>query len=211
MAEPAHLVPARDAEAEIVVERSRFLAVVRRVVEEADARAVIDGLRSEHWSARHHCSAFVLGADAMVERSNDDGEPAGTAGAPMLEVIRGRAVTDVVVVVVRWFGGVLLGTGGLARAYSAATRAGLDEAGTLLRSPLRVATVSVDHGEAGRLEHELRAAGLAVLDVAYDARAHLRVGTPEAEQAALVDLVARLSGGRADCVWGGVEWTETQP
>ena len=116
-----YLTVARDAEAEIEVRRSRFLCTVVRVEDEAGARAVVDRMRRTHWDARHHCSAFVLGPPpAPVERSSDDGEPAGTAGAPMLEVLRGHGgagVSDVVAVVTRWFGGVLLGSGGLMRAY----------------------------------------------------------------------------------------------
>ena len=105
----AYLTVARSGSAEIEVKRSRFLARVERVETEAAARAVVEAARKEHWDARHHCSAFVLGPDAGVQRSNDDGEPSGTAGAPMLEVLRGRELSDVVVVVTRWFGGVLLG------------------------------------------------------------------------------------------------------
>ncbi|RYE74360.1 MAG: YigZ family protein, partial [Myxococcales bacterium] len=105
-------------EVEHVVERSRFLTQLVRVPDEASAREVIDVRRREHWSARHHCTAFVIGPDGALQRSNDDGEPAGTAGAPMLEVLRGAEISDVVAVVTRYFGGVKLGTGGLARAYS---------------------------------------------------------------------------------------------
>src|SRR5690606_33095353 len=104
---------AADGEAEIEVKRSRFLCTLRRVGTEADARAVVEEMRRQHWDARHHCSAFVLGPDGALQRSSDDGEPAGTAGAPMLEVLRGHGVSDVVAVVTRWFGGVLLGAGGL--------------------------------------------------------------------------------------------------
>ena len=120
---------ARSAVAETEVKRSRFLCRVERVESEEAARAVVDRARKEHWDARHHCSAFVLGPDGAVQRSSDDGEPSGTAGAPMLEVLRGREVSDVVAVVTRWFGGTLLGAGGLVRAYGDAVRAGLDAAG----------------------------------------------------------------------------------
>ena len=86
-------------------------------------------MRAQHWDARHHCSAFVLGPRSELQRSSDDGEPAGTAGAPMLEVLRGAGVSDVAAVVTRWFGGTLLGAGGLVRAYGDAVRAALAEAG----------------------------------------------------------------------------------
>src|SRR5699024_1218857 len=112
-----------------------------RVSTETEARDVVERLRKQYWDARHHCSAFILGPQGQVQRSSDDGEPAGTAGAPMLEVLRGAEVSDVVAVVTRWFGGVLLGTGGLIRAYSDAVRAGLDEVGTLTRQLMMEYTV----------------------------------------------------------------------
>ena len=112
-----YLVPAGPGTAEVVVKRSRFLCSVARVASEAEARAVVDRARKKHWDAGHHCSAFVIGPASELQRSSDDGEPSGTAGAPMLEVLRGREVSDVVAVVTRWFGGVLLGAGGLVRAY----------------------------------------------------------------------------------------------
>ena len=111
--------------ATIEARRSRFLADLARAPTEEEARAVIDAARRAHHDARHHCSAFILGVDGRVERSNHDGEPSGTAGAPMLEVLRGSGLSDVVVVVTRWFGGTLLGTGGLIRAYSDAVAAAL--------------------------------------------------------------------------------------
>ena len=147
----SYLTLARTAHASIEVKRSRFLATLEPVADEAAARAVVERMRREHWDARHHCSAFVLGADGSVQRSSDDGEPAGTAGAPMLEVLRGAGVSDTVAVVTRWFGGVLLGAGGLVRAYGDAVRAGLEEAGTLRRTLLREQLLVLDHADAGRV------------------------------------------------------------
>ena len=120
--------------AEIEVSRSRFLAEASRVETEEDARAAIVRVRRAHPDARHHCTAFVLGPRREIERSNDDGEPSGTAGAPILDTLRGADLTDAVVVVTRWFGGTLLGTGGLARAYGDAARAALEAAGIRRRS-----------------------------------------------------------------------------
>lgn len=154
------------AEAEIVVLRSRFLARVGRVEDEAAARALIAEARSTHHDARHHCTAFVIGPDGSLRRSNDDGEPSGTAGRPMLEVLAGREVSDVVAVVTRWFGGTLLGTGGLARAYADATAAALDVAGTRERVLWQRARVTVPIRQVGAMESRLRR-DTQVLDVAY--------------------------------------------
>src|SRR5690242_17539668 len=147
------------ASAEIVVERSRFLCDVVRVEDEMSARGVIEQARRDHWDARHHCSAYILGPGRTLERSNDDGEPPGTGGNPMLEVLRGRELSDVVAVVTRWFGGTLLGTGGLSRAYADAARAAIESATLVQRVEQELCEVTVDLAAAGRLEHELRSRG----------------------------------------------------
>ena len=207
LSSPDHyLTIARDGEAEIEVKRSRFLCTLVRVEDEYAARAVVERLRKQHWDARHHCSAFVLGPGAEVQRSSDDGEPAGTAGAPMLEVLRGREVSDVVAVVTRWFGGVLLGAGGLVRAYSDAVRAGLDEVGTLTRYLVVEHDLVVDHADAGRLESDLRTRGIAVLDVSYADRVTLRLGVPAPDAPAFPALVAELTAGSATPVPTGTRW-----
>ncbi len=210
--------PGTRIDAEIEVRRSRFLTRLVRVEREADARAVIEQARREHWDARHHCSAFVLGAASapgQVRRSNDDGEPAGTAGGPMLEVLTGRGLVDVVVVVTRYFGGVLLGTGGLARAYSDAVSAAVDEAarsGALVeRVRLERFAVALAHADAGRVEAELRARGVRVLGVDYGARAVLTLspgaglGSGERE---LATLVAQATAGGATLEPAGHEWAD---
>ncbi|MGC0272145.1 YigZ family protein [Pseudactinotalea sp. Z1739] len=204
-----YLTLATDGEAEIEVKRSRFLCTLARVSTEEAARTVVEGLRKQHWDAAHHCSAFVLGPDAGVQRSSDDGEPAGTAGAPMLEVLRGREVSDVVAVVTRWFGGVLLGTGGLIRAYSDAVRAGLDEAGLVARELLVEYTLALDHATAGKVEADLRARGVRVLDTTYSAAATLRLGVPQERSDGLGALVAELTGGTAEPVPAGSTWVDT--
>ncbi|UUZ61587.1 YigZ family protein [Nocardioides sp. B-3] len=118
----SYLTLGRDSSGQVEVKGSRFLCTLQRVPSEAAARALVAAQRKEHWDARHHCSAFVLGPDGTLQRSSDDGEPAGTAGAPMLEVLRGAGVSDVAAVVTRWFGGTLLGAGGLVRAHGDAVR-----------------------------------------------------------------------------------------
>lgn len=154
--------------ASIEERRSVFECWLRRVEDEASARAVVEEARSAHWDARHHCSAFVLGPEGALVRSNDDGEPAGTAGTPMLEVLTGAGLSDVVAVVTRWFGGTLLGTGGLARAYSDATSAVLDVAGVRERVLWRRATVTAPIAEVGSVESRLRR-DTDVLEVDYGA------------------------------------------
>ncbi|WP_210493314.1 YigZ family protein [Patulibacter sp. SYSU D01012] len=176
----AHLVLAGDGDvtAEIEVKRSRFLAVLRRTEDEEAARALVAELRRAHHAARHHCSAWILGADRQRRRSNDDGEPSGTAGAPMLAVLDGAvrdvagedlALSDVTAVVVRWFGGTLLGAGGLVRAYGDAVQAALDGAPLAVRRPRALVRIPVGHERAGAAEHALRGTDAVVTDVAYGA------------------------------------------
>lgn len=195
-------------EAEIEVRRSRFLARLERVPDEEAARAVVEAARKHHWDARHHCSAFVLGPGPEVQRSSDDGEPSGTAGAPMLEVLRGRELSDVVVVVTRWFGGTLLGTGGLIRAYSDAVRAACDAATVVERRLLRRASINAPVATAGRLENDLRSRGLHVdgVDYAATATVHLDV-TPE-QRTSLDDLVASMTAGDGIVVDGEGHWVD---
>ena len=205
------LTVARAAEAEIEVRRSRFLCTVRRVGDDDAARAVVEELRTVHRDARHHCSALVLGPDGAVERSSDDGEPSGTAGAPMLEVLRGHGVTDVVAVVSRWFGGTLLGSGGLVRAYGDAVRAGLAEAGTLAVGLLGEWELDLGHDQAARVEDDLRRHGVAVLGVHHAARVRLRVGVPDDRAGELTGLVAALTSGGVTPVRVGERWVDRGP
>lgn len=156
------------AEAEVVVLRSRFLARVRRVEDEDAARAFVAEVRAVDHDARHHCTAFVIGPDGSLRRSNDDGEPSGTAGRPMLEVLAGRGLSDVAVVVTRWFGGTLLGTGGLARAYADATAAALDVAGTRGRRRWQQARIAAPMTRVGELERRLHR-DTVVVDARYGA------------------------------------------
>lgn len=203
----SYLTVARGAEAEIEVKRSRFLCTLRRVEDEPAARGVVEGLRKRHWDARHHCSAFRLHPD--VERSSDDGEPAGTAGAPMLEVLRGHEVSDVVAVVTRWFGGTLLGAGGLVRAYGDAVRAALAEAGTLRRTLVREHLLDLDHADAGRVESDLRARGITIVDTAYGALVTLRLGVPPEQEQRLAALVAELTAGAVETRVAGERWVDS--
>jgi uncharacterized YigZ family protein len=195
MSATSYLTVARTAEVEIEAKRSRFLGHVERVGSEDEARAVVERIRKQHWDARHHCSAVVLGPDGAVQRSNDDGEPSGTAGAPMLEVLRGREVSDVVAVVTRWFGGVLLGAGGLVRAYGDAVRETLDAAGVRRRLLLERYDVLADHADAGRLESDLRAREVRVLGVDYAERATLHLAVPADVAGGFAALLAELTGG----------------
>jgi uncharacterized YigZ family protein len=204
-----YLTVAGPGRGEVVVSRSRFLCVIERVEDEFSARSVIEQARREHWDARHHCSAFVLGPDRAVERSSDDGEPPGTGGAPMLEVLRGRELSDVVAVVTRWFGGTLLGTGGLSRAYADAVLAALDVTTMVQRVEQELCEVTVDLAAAGRLEHELRSRGTKVLNIEYTDMATLSIAVPLVAVPVAEEIVAELTEGAAELYHRGRRWVDT--
>lgn len=154
---PDRLVLAAPCAAELVERKSRFLARLEPVRDAQAADAVIHAARRAAPSARHHCSAMVIKSDpSPITRSNDDGEPAGTAGMPMLLQLQGAGLVDVVAVVTRYFGGIKLGTGRLARAYGDAVAAAIGTARLLRRIELTVISARADHAEAGAAEHWLR-------------------------------------------------------
>lgn len=209
MSVASYLTVGRDGTAEIEVARSRFLCTVGRAVDEMGARGLIDQVRREHWNARHHCFAYILGPDRAIEQSSDAGEPSGTAGAPMLAVLRGQQLSDTVVVVSRWFGGTLLGTGGLARAYAEATRTGLAEVGRSERVLQELCEVEVDIAAVGRLEHELRARGARMLGVEYTGEALLRFAIPLRARAVTEEMVAELTEGATSLRVIGQRWVDS--
>ncbi|MCP3422959.1 YigZ family protein [Nocardioides pinisoli] len=205
----SYLTIARGTTSVVEDRGSRFLCTLRRVATEDDARALVAALRREHWDARHHCSAFVLGPDGSLQRSSDDGEPAGTAGAPMLDVLRGAGLSDVAAVVTRWFGGTLLGAGGLVRAYGDAVRGAVAEAGVLRRSLLTELALELDHADAGRVEGELRSRGVVVLDVAYDARVRVLLAAAPDEVGRVEAAVAAATAGQGVLESVGERWTDS--
>ncbi len=201
-----YLSIAGPVEAEVEDRRSRFLAHLEPVPDEATARAVIEAARRRHHTARHHCSAFILGPDGAIERSSDDGEPAGTAGAPMLEVLRGRELRDVVAVVTRWFGGTLLGAGGLVRAYSDAVTSAADAAEVVRYRRVDVVELEVDYAIAGRVEASLRDRGVQVADVRHGAAATLVLAVPPADRVAVASGIAELTAGQGRPRQAGTRW-----
>lgn len=176
------------------IRRSEFIGMVRRVETEDEARAWIDEVRGVHHSATHVVPAFVLGADRDVQRSSDDGEPAGTAGMPMIQALTNyRAVhageefadlSDICVIAVRYFGGIKLGAGGLVRAYSDTAVAALEQAPLVVRQRMLLVNLQAPHAEVGRVENDLRSAQYTVLGTDYAGpAATVTVGLDDADDA----------------------------
>ncbi|MGV9770266.1 IMPACT family protein [Microbacterium sp. NPDC003461] len=205
MAEEHPATIAERVDRELEIKRSRFLCHLAPVASVAEADAFIAGIRREFWDARHNCVAMITGVRGEHARSSDDREPSGTAGVPMLEVLRRRRMTDVVAVVTRYFGGVKLGAGGLVRAYGQAVSDALDAARIVHRRSLTRVRIDAPHADAGRLDNLLRAwahAHDAVLDPPeYGAVAQLTAWVPAAALDALrADLAAWTLGALAPAV-----------
>ncbi|MEU2078873.1 YigZ family protein [Streptomyces sp. NPDC013489] len=194
---------AREGVHESEINRSRFLCALAPVADEREAQEFVARIRKEHPTASHNCFAYVLGADASVQKASDDGEPGGTAGVPMLQMLLRRDMRYVVAVVTRYYGGVKLGAGGLIRAYGGVVGEALDALGTVTRQRFRLATVTVDHQRAGKLENDLRATGRAVRDVRYADAVTIEIGLPDADVPAFRAWLADATAGTADFEPGG--------
>lgn len=192
--------------AEALIKKSRFIARLRHVDSEDAVAELMVVARDADRGADHHCSAYIIGDEdeGRIERCSDDGEPGGTAGAPMLQALKGRDLVNVAAVVSRYFGGVKLGAGGLARAYGGTVIAAIENANLRPRLRLQVYRVTADHAEAGRLESELRRRGFEVADVTYGQRAALTVICADGSQ--LSSAIGDLTSGRADLTHLGHVW-----
>ena len=188
-----YYIPAAAGESEFVEKRSRFLGHVRPVGTEDEARAFIAEMKKTYYDARHNCSCYLLRGG--VERYSDDGEPQGTAGLPMLEVFRREGVTDLVCVVTRYFGGVLLGAPGLFRAYTKSAKDALDAAGVSVVRRWEETEFSCSYAAAEQLKRELAAFDGILTDTVYAADVTLKALVPEEKAAAFAARILDLSAG----------------
>ncbi len=174
----------RDYRKEIVIEKSRFICSLKKVHSEAEAQEFIKAVKKEFWDATHNCSAYIV--DDLAQRSSDDGEPSGTAGIPMLEVLRKNGLTETAVVVTRYFGGIKLGAGGLVRAYSGSVAGAVKEAGLAQKILLGYYSFLYDVNSVGRILNELyQHQVFEIADVPYDLRAKviLKMRSEQKEEA----------------------------
>lgn len=195
--EDSYRVLLKGGEGEYVEKKSRFIATLRKCGSEEEALGFLEEMRKKYWDARHNCYAFVIGARGELTRCSDDGEPSGTAGRPMLEVLTGEGIRNVAVVVTRYFGGVLLGTGGLVRAYTQAVKEGLKncEVGRM-RHGYEV-TVNIDYTDVGKILYLLGNAGIEPLSADYGEKATLRLNIPAGKLEGLRKDMADATSGRA--------------
>jgi uncharacterized YigZ family protein len=154
-------------EHEINIQKSRFIAHIKRAETEAEAQEFIQTLKKKYWDASHNCSAYLIGENDQIQKANDDGEPSGTAGVPILEVLKKKKLKDTVVVITRYFGGIKLGAGGLIRAYGKATSEGLNTGGIVERRLVQIVHVTIDYTWLGKIEKELRASEYEIKQINY--------------------------------------------
>lgn len=197
-------------EHEIEIKRSRFITFIGRVTNEEEARAFIDAARERFPDARHHCSAYIYHVDTSnpVERSSDDGEPSGTAGKPMLDVLKGSGMLDICAVVVRYFGGIKLGAGGLVHAYGGAVSETMEHVERATRALRELYTLEVSHADAGRLEADLRNRGVDLVDTAYGQAVTFTVSVAPGGEEELAATLAALTQGEVAPKEAGTAWVE---
>jgi len=190
-------------EGEIIEKKSRFIATVRKVETEAEAVAFIEEMKKKYWDARHNCSAFVIGRRAELTRCSDDGEPGGTAGRPMLEVLLGDGVRNVAVVVTRYFGGILLGTGGLVRAYTQAVKEGLAHSVIGIERPGYEVQIETDYNNLGKLQYLMAQRGITPIASEYGANVTFTLMIPAQDSDSLKKAMVEATSGK-------VKWTQTK-
>ena len=184
---------------EIVEKKSRFIAQVFPVETEEEVATILEQMKKKYWDARHNCYAFVLGEASQISRCSDDGEPSGTAGRPILEVINGKELTNILIVVTRYFGGTLLGTGGLVRAYSQSAQAGI-MASTVIRKEVgsRV-SIDTDYNGIGKLQYDAMQNNIAILDTQYTDKVQMILLVPIEQTESLLKEVTEATAGQS--VW----------
>lgn len=185
----------KDFIAEEEIKKSRFICHLKRVYTEEEARAFISEIKKEHHKANHNCSAFTLGEHQEIQRSSDDGEPSGTAGVPMLEILKKREITNVCAVVTRYFGGIKLGAGGLIRAYAGSVGHALDQVGLVKFVTQEQLILTLDYGNYDGLQRFLSTQGLVISESEFlsDVTVKLFVDLDKTEQL-LADLIEQFSG-----------------
>lgn len=193
---------------EIVEKKSRFIATVQPVTTQEEALEFVESTKKKYWDARHNCSAFVIGSQNEITRCSDDGEPSGTAGRPMLEVLLGHQLHNVAVVVTRYFGGVLLGTGGLVRAYTKAVQEGLTACQVAVLAYGTRTIIETDYNGIGKIQYILAKEGVAVEELQYTDRVTLQIFLLQEQKKSVINEIIEATSGK--CIIEEVEDTYTQ-
>ncbi len=194
---PEYKTVYRGGEGEITEKKSRFIANVVPVSSEEEAEEFIESMKKKYWDARHNCYAYIIGERGEIKRFSDDGEPGGTAGKPILEVLAGEGITNAAIVVTRYFGGTLLGTGGLVRAYGAAAKAGLSASAVINKIPGMRLSITTDYTGLGKIQYLLGQRGITVLDTVYTDKVEMEALVSLKEGAAVKAEITEGTNGQA--------------
>ena len=184
-------------EGEMIEKKSRFIATVRPVETEEEALAFLEEMKKKYWDARHNCYVYSIGMNREFTRCSDDGEPSGTAGRPMLDVILGEDIYNVAVVVTRYFGGVLLGTGGLVRAYSKAVQEGLAASKVILKQKGILLKITTDYTGIGKIQYIAGERSISVLDSEYTDKVVMKLLVPVQDVGSVEKAITEGTNGRA--------------
>ena len=193
----------RAASDEFIIHKSRFIGYASPAQTEEEALAFLQSIRTKHKDATHNCYAYVIGRNAGVMRYSDDGEPGGTAGLPMMEVLKAQGVVNCCVVVTRYFGGILLGTGGLVRAYAQGSKVALDAAGVVVMEKSARHLVEVDYSTWQRLEYFLRSAPVIIEHMEFGASVVCTLMVRKRDEEALLAEITRVTDARAETLPDG--------
>ncbi|MFP7255447.1 YigZ family protein [Terribacillus goriensis] len=193
---------------EIVIQKSRFIGHVKRVETEEEAISFVQKIKKEHKDATHNCSAYMIGEHDLIQKASDDGEPSGTAGVPILEVLKKKGLKDTAVVVTRYFGGIKLGAGGLIRAYSGSAAQSIDEIGVVKRQLMQLAEIHIDYTLLGKVENELRQSSYTLRTIDYADRVVLHVALQSGQEEEFQAYVTDMTNAQAEITFGGQEYIE---
>lgn len=184
-------------ECEIIIQKSRFIGYAKRAETEKEALEFIESIKAKHRSANHNCSAYLIGEHDSIQKANDDGEPSGTAGFPMLEVLKKQGLKDTVVVVTRYFGGIKLGGGGLIRAYGKATTEAIAASGVVERRLHFLMKVTIDYNWLGKMENEVRNSDYPLNDIQYTDGVALLIYVPRDKKDDFTGWINEMTNGQA--------------
>ncbi|PWA12636.1 YigZ family protein [Pueribacillus theae] len=195
---------------EIYIQKSRFIAYIGRAESEEEAQAFIQSIKKKHYDATHNCSAYLIGENNEIQKANDDGEPNGTAGIPILEVLKKRGLKDTVVVVTRYFGGIKLGTGGLIRAYGSAASEVIRTVGVVKRVLMQIMHTAFDYSYLGKIENELHNSPYEKKEIRYFEHVEMDIYVESGNQETFAEWITNLTNGEAEIGSGDVEYLEKE-
>jgi uncharacterized YigZ family protein len=195
---------------DIEIQKSRFIAYVERAETEEEAQEFIQKIKKKNWNATHNCSAYLIGENDQIQKANDDGEPSGTAGVPILEVLKKKNLKDTVVVITRYFGGIKLGAGGLIRAYGKATSEGLGSTGIVERKLMKVMHTTIDYTMLGKVENELRTSLFKLKEIHYLDKVKIETYVEDSQSVTFEEWMTDLTSGQSHIEEGQTVYLEEE-